>query len=66
MKIRKKNLSNFKPQKLVQKLHDLRSKIIFVFFFHFEVALTSYMASRGLHSELENVILKGQERKDLW
>ena len=68
VKIRKKNWSNFKPQKLVQKLHDIEIKNNICIFFHFEVALTSEvnMASRGLHSEPENVILKGQERGDLW
>ena len=63
----KKNIvksRNFKPQKLLQKLHDIEIKNnICIFFLHFEIALTSKvnMASRGLNSEPVNVILKGQE-----
>ena len=45
-------------------MHDIKIKNIFLYYIlHFEVALTSKvnMASRGLHSEPVNVILKGQE-----
>ena len=64
-KIAKKNSSkkslendNFKSQKFVEKLHDIKIKNIFLYYIlHLEVALTSEvnMASKV------NVILKGQE-----
>ena len=47
VKIRKKNWSNFKPQKLVQKLHDIEIKNNICIFSFLHVN----MASRGLYSE---------------
>ena len=55
---RRKNLSNFKSQTFVQKMHDIKIKNIFLYhILLFEVALTSEvnMASKV------NVKIKGQE-----